>query len=149
MSLCCWRKSVFCFFFSSRRRHTRCALVTGVQTCALPIFWLGSAWGAQCGRRRCQMTIQLGQIAPDFEQDSTQGPLRFHEWLGSSWGLFFSHPQDFTPVCTTALGEVDRPRPEWDQRVVHTIVTSVHPVTPPPRSYQDPEHTQATPPTRT
>src|SRR3546814_19971532 len=74
------------------------------------------------------MTIQLGQIAPDFEQDSTQGRIRFHDWLGSSWGLFFSHPKDFTPVCTTELGEVARLRPEWDKRGVKTIGLSVDPV---------------------
>jgi alkyl hydroperoxide reductase subunit AhpC len=74
------------------------------------------------------MGIQLGQIAPDFEQDSTQGRIRFHEWLGSSWGLFFSHPKDFTPVCTTELGEVARLRPEWDKRGVKTIGLSVDPV---------------------
>jgi alkyl hydroperoxide reductase subunit AhpC len=74
------------------------------------------------------MGIQLGQIAPDFEQDSTQGRIRFHEWLGSSWGLFFSHPKDFTPVCTTELGEVARLRPEWDKRNVKTIGLSVDPV---------------------
>src|SRR3546814_5679257 len=54
------------------------------------------------------MSIQLGQIAPDIEQDSTQGRIRFHEWPGDSWGLFFSHPKNFTPVCTTELGEVAR-----------------------------------------
>jgi alkyl hydroperoxide reductase subunit AhpC len=74
------------------------------------------------------MGIQLGQIAPDVEQDSTQGRIRFHEWLGSSWGLFFSHPKDFTPVCTTELGEVARLRPEWDKRNVKTIGLSVDPV---------------------
>ena len=61
------------------------------------------------------MTIQLGQVAPDFEQNSTHGPIRFHEWLGSSWGLLFSHPKNFTPVCTTELGEVAKLRPEWDK----------------------------------
>ncbi|QKR98513.1 peroxiredoxin [Sphingomonas sp. CL5.1] len=74
------------------------------------------------------MTIQLGQIAPDFEQDSTHGPIRFHEWLGSGWGLFFSHPKNFTPVCTTELGEVARLRPEWDRRGVKPIGLSVDPV---------------------
>jgi alkyl hydroperoxide reductase subunit AhpC len=71
------------------------------------------------------MSIQLGQIAPDFEQDSTAGRIRFHEWLGDSWGLFFSHPKNFTPVCTTELGEVARLKPEWDKRGVKTIGLSV------------------------
>lgn len=74
------------------------------------------------------MTIQLGQIAPDFEQDSTHGRIRFHEWLGSSWGVLFSHPRNFTPVCTTELGEVARLRPEWDRRDVKPIGLSVDPV---------------------
>jgi thioredoxin-dependent peroxiredoxin len=73
------------------------------------------------------MAIQLGQIAPDFEADTTQGHLRFHDWLGSSWGVLFSHPRDFTPVCTTELGVVARLEPEWKKRNVKVIGLSVDP----------------------
>jgi alkyl hydroperoxide reductase subunit AhpC len=73
------------------------------------------------------MTIQLGQIAPDFEQESTQGPIRFHDWLGRSWGVLFSHPKDYTPVCTTELAEVARLQPEWQKRNVKPIGLSVDP----------------------
>ncbi|HEX7389120.1 MAG TPA: peroxiredoxin [Acidiphilium sp.] len=71
------------------------------------------------------MGLQLGQIAPDFEQNSSEGRIRFHEYLGNSWGLFFSHPKDFTPVCTTELAEVARLKPEWDKRGVKPIGLSV------------------------
>jgi alkyl hydroperoxide reductase subunit AhpC len=73
------------------------------------------------------MALQLGQVAPDFEQDSTEGRIHFHQWLGDSWGVLFSHPKDFTPVCTTELGEVARLAPEWAKRHVKVIGLSVDP----------------------
>ncbi len=71
------------------------------------------------------MTVQLGQIAPDFEQDSSQGRIRLHAYLGNSWGVLFSHPKDFTPVCTTELAAVARLAPEWEKRRVKPIGLSV------------------------
>lgn len=74
------------------------------------------------------MSLQLGQIAPDFTQDSTEGPVHFHEWLGGAWGVLFSHPKNFTPVCTTELGEVARLKPEWEKRNVKVLGLSVDPL---------------------
>lgn len=72
--------------------------------------------------------LQIGQTAPDFSLVSTDGEIRFHDWLGSSWGVLFSQPKNFTPVCTTELGEVARLRGEWEQRKVKVVGLSVDPL---------------------
>lgn len=74
------------------------------------------------------MTIRLGDIAPDFQQDSSVGPIQFHEWLGDQWGVLFSHPADYTPVCTTELGLTAKLKDEFAQRGVKAIALSVDPV---------------------
>ncbi|GMV24727.1 MAG: peroxiredoxin [Phycisphaerae bacterium] len=74
------------------------------------------------------MSIQLGDTAPDFTQESTEGTIRFHEWLGDGWGVLFSHPRNFTPVCTTELGAVAKLKPEFDKRRVKVIGLSVDPL---------------------
>jgi alkyl hydroperoxide reductase subunit AhpC len=74
------------------------------------------------------MSLQLGDLAPDFTAQTTEGPLAFHSWLGNHWGVLFSHPRDFTPVCTTELGELARLKPEFDRRGTKVISLSVDPV---------------------
>lgn len=73
------------------------------------------------------MSLRLGDTAPDFEQDSSEGTIRFHEWLGDGWGILFSHPADFTPVCTTELGLTAKLKDEFAKRNVKAIALSVDP----------------------
>jgi alkyl hydroperoxide reductase subunit AhpC len=90
------------------------------------------------------MSLRLGDIAPDFEQQSSDGPISFHKWLGDSWGVLFSHPADFTPVCTTELGLTAKLKDEFTKRNVKAIALSVDPVESHTKWIQDINTTQKT-----
>jgi alkyl hydroperoxide reductase subunit AhpC len=90
------------------------------------------------------MSIQLGSIAPDFTQDSTEGKIEFHKWLGDQWGVLFSHPKDFTPVCTTELGYVSKIKGDFEKRNVKVLAVSVDPVDSHNKWIKDIEDTQST-----
>ena len=88
------------------------------------------------------MTIRLGEDAPDFTAETTEGQIRFHEWIGDHWAILFSHPKDFTPVCTTELGYMARLKPEFDKRNTRIIGLSVDPVSDHQKWVKDIEETQ-------
>ena len=90
--------------------------------------------------------LQIGQVAPDFTAETTEGPVRFHDWIGNSWAVLFSHPKDFTPVCTTELGAVAKLKSEFDKRGVKVIGLSVDPVENHSKWSKDIEETQGTAP---
>jgi alkyl hydroperoxide reductase subunit AhpC len=92
------------------------------------------------------MSLALGDVAPDFEAKTTEGPIRFHEWIGDSWAVLFSHPKNFTPVCTTELGYLASIKPEFDKRGVKIIGLSVDPVERHPKWAEDIRETQGTAP---
>ncbi len=93
------------------------------------------------------MSLSLGDIAPDFEADTTQGRISFHDWIGNSWAVLFSHPKDFTPVCTTELGYMAKIQPEFERRGVKIIGLSVDPVGKHEQWADDIEETQGSRPT--
>jgi len=92
------------------------------------------------------MTLRIGDEAPDFEADTTEGPVKFHDWIGDGWAVLFSHPKDFTPVCTTELGYMANAKPEFDKRGVKVIGLSVDPTDKHADWAKDIEETQGTAP---
>src|SRR4026208_1797658 len=88
------------------------------------------------------MSLRINDVAPNFTAETTEGPINFHEWIGDGWAVLFSHPKDFTPVCTTELGYMARIKPEFDKRTAKIIGLSVAPVTDHERGSNDIRETQ-------
>jgi thioredoxin-dependent peroxiredoxin len=107
---------------------------------------VGNGANADPNNQEDIMALQSGDTAPDFEAETTEGKISFHDWLGDSWGVLFSHPRDFTPVCTTELGYMASIKPEFDKRNVKIIGLSVDPVDNHAKWSQDIEETQGTAP---
>ncbi len=104
----------------------------------------GTGQGRPKTREEIKMAIRLGDTAPDFEAQTTQGPIRFHDWIGDSWAIIFSHPKDFTPVCTTELGYMAKLQPEFEKRNVKIIGLSADDVSNHDAWAKDIEETQGT-----
>ena len=98
------------------------------------------------GPKGVQVMLQIGQVAPDFTAETTQGSIRFHDWIGNSWTVLFSHPKDFTPVCTTELGAVAKLKGEFEKRGAKVIGLSVDPVAAHEKWSKDIEETQGVAP---
>src|SRR5258706_76567 len=133
-------------FFFQAEDGIRYWSVTGVQTCALPI---SADSGPSCAAASPGvgeggvMPLRLGDEAPDFRADTTDGPIHFYQWMGNQWVMLFSHPKDFTPVCTTELGYLARLQPEFMKRGCKIIGLSVDSVDDHRRWARDIEETQA------
>src|SRR4051794_37510918 len=111
--------------------------------CTKSIRVILGVWGRTYAmEREAILALQIGDTAPDFETDTTEGRIRFHDWIGDAWCVLFSHPKDFTPVCTTELGYMAKIKPEFDKRNVKIIGLSVDPVQNPAKWASDIQETQ-------